>query len=148
MNTEQRTLDLSRFIGVPFKEKGRDFDGWDCWGLAICFYRAQFGIELPSYTEDYKTTEDEAEIGALVRREKLAWEELPIEQAHCGDLLIMRMRGQPMHCGVVLDPPVFLHVHDGMNAVKERWDSIKWQHRIVCVLRHAAMLTKAGLIRE
>ena len=41
---------MRRAIGVPFVEMGRDFDGWDCWGLVIAAYRDVAGIGIPDYT--------------------------------------------------------------------------------------------------
>jgi cell wall-associated NlpC family hydrolase len=137
-------MELQDYMRLPFKELGRGLAGVDCWGLACLWYRDRYGIELPLYTEGYRTTQDELEIGALVRRERLAWAEIPLAEAQEGDMLILRMRGQPMHCGIVLEPPTFLHVHEGINVCRERWDSLKWRDRISGVYRHEARLGSGG----
>ena len=40
---------VERAVCVPFLDKGRGYDGFDCWGLVVCYYRDVLGIELPSY---------------------------------------------------------------------------------------------------
>lgn len=40
---------LNEFIGIPFKDGGRDFDGCDCWGLVMLYYKKQLELDLPDY---------------------------------------------------------------------------------------------------
>lgn len=129
----------ANYVGLPFKDQGRERDGVDCWGLIRLIYRERYGLLLPSYAEAYVTAEDEEEIGALVRRERPAWLEIPLAEAAEGDVLVLRMRGQPMHVALALDQPWFLHVHEGINAVVERRDSAKWAHRLVGAYRYGRL---------
>jgi len=41
------------FIGIKFKDRGRDQDGSDCWGLFRLVYAQRFGLALPSYDAEY-----------------------------------------------------------------------------------------------
>lgn len=135
--------EIARYIGIPFTERGRDREGVDCWGLVVLVYRDLFGIELPSYAEEYGTTTDAEEIGALVRREsRTVWQEVPLREARLGDVLLFRVRGQAMHCGLVVVPPTFLHCVDRIGSAIERWDSLLWEKRVSGVFRHAEL---AGL---
>jgi len=43
--------DFSKYIGIPYKNLGRDFGGCDCYGLLYLIYYKELGIELPDYTE-------------------------------------------------------------------------------------------------
>jgi len=43
-------------IGVPFVPFGRDYDGWDCWGLVIRAWQDVRGVTLPDFT--YKSIAD------------------------------------------------------------------------------------------
>lgn len=37
------------YVGVPFVDRGREIDGFDCWGLVRHAYSKHLNIELPSY---------------------------------------------------------------------------------------------------
>lgn len=46
--------DFSKYINIPFKHKGRDFNGCDCLGIVILIYQEELGITLPDYLDiDY-----------------------------------------------------------------------------------------------
>ena len=131
---------INQYVGLPFAEHGRDRAGVDCWGLVRLIYQEQFGVTLPSYAEAYRTTADAEEIGALVRKvTATSWESVPLPEARLGDVLMLRVRNQSMHCALVLTPPSFLHIQRGSDAVVERWDAWNWSKRISGVFRHEAM---------
>lgn len=136
-------MDCATYIGLPFLEKGRDRTGVDCWGLVAMLLREQFGLEVPSYTEDYTTTKEGEEIAALIGRESLDWPEVPLAEAQPGDVLILRIKGQPWHCGLVVEPPCFIHAALGVGTVRERWDALLWSRRIVAVHRHPELARRS-----
>lgn len=46
--------DFSKYIDIPFKHRGRNFSGCDCFGLVRLIYRQEQNIILPDYLEiDY-----------------------------------------------------------------------------------------------
>ena len=130
---------VTRMIGVPFKEKGRDLAGFDCWGAVAYGLRQGFGIVVPSYTEAYTTSQEGAEIAALIGREASGWLAVPLADAQPGDVLILRIQGQPWHCGLVLEPPLFVHTDRTLWTVRDRWDSPVWSRRIIGLYRHPEM---------
>lgn len=130
-------------IGVPFLKKGRDMSGWDCWGAVRFGLLNGFGVEVPSFTEDYTTSDDRESVSALITRESIDWPEVPLSEAQPGDVLILRVLGQPWHCGLVVEPPYFIHAGRSVGTVRTRWDSLLWEKRILGVHRHPKLMELA-----
>jgi cell wall-associated NlpC family hydrolase len=130
---------VATYVGIPFLERGRDRRGCDCWGLCRLVWREQFGLEVPSYVEGYRSTTDAAEISALIHGSRGLWRQVELEEARPGDGLLIRMQGVPMHVGVVVEPPAFLHVERGINGCVDRFDSPRWARRVLGAFRHEAM---------
>lgn len=45
-------ISYRKYIGIPFKDGGRDFSGVDCYGILVLIYRMEKGIQLWD-TSDY-----------------------------------------------------------------------------------------------
>lgn len=110
-------------IGVPFREKGRDRDGWDCWGLVVCAFRAVRGVPLPGYADSYDGVRDADRLAKIVARETaLGWQK--VERPAPMDVAILLRRRRPSHCALVLDRRRMLHVEEGVATCIEplsRW---------------------------
>jgi cell wall-associated NlpC family hydrolase len=125
-----------RYIGLPFKDHGRDRAGLDCWGLARLALAEQYSIALPSYCTEYRRTVDVTRIAALMERELKKWQPVKDSDAHPGDLIILRMHGQPMHVGLVLGDRQMLHIESGINSSIESYAASRWRDRIHGFYRH------------
>ena len=127
---------IGDYLQIPFLEKGRTREGLDCYGLVRQIFHDQRSIDMPSYTEGYLTTADADEIAALYRGGiGTHWTEIPVDQAQLFDVVILRIRRAPMHFGLVVDPPYFLHIQAGIWSCLERWDSLIWKRRLMAVAR-------------
>lgn len=40
---------LTKLIGIPFINGGRNYDGCDCWGLVKLASKELYGVDLPDY---------------------------------------------------------------------------------------------------
>ena len=125
----------ANYIGLPFKSLGRDRSGLDCWGMVYLVYREVFGREVPPYAE-YADAYDTEEVGALIRGEIVTrWREVSPEKL--GDVILLRVRGEPCHVGVVVAHGKFLHSFEGTQSCVERYDGLKWRRRIMGFYRYA-----------
>lgn len=124
------------YIGLPFKEHGRDRQGVDCWGLVRLVLGEEFGIRLPSYADGYASTEDAEDIGRLVRGEMAPWRDVSHAEEQPGDVVLMRLMNQPMHVGLVVGAGWMLHIEEGIDACLERYDSAKWRRRVLGIYRY------------
>ena len=123
------------YVGLPFLDQGRNREGVDCFGLVRLVLAEQFSVELPSYTERYASATERDEVAALllVGVDESGW--YPVSAMRAGDGLVLRIRDQPWHVGLVLDAEHFLHILDdgGLSRI-ERIDH--WVPRILGVYRH------------
>jgi cell wall-associated NlpC family hydrolase len=104
-------------VGIPFRDRGRDRSGADCWGLVRLVY-AQHGVDLASY----------AEIGA---KELLAVARAVMTGAATDpwsstsepyrklDVVVMKRLSEagkaPVHVGVMLDWRRMLHTTEAVG---------------------------------
>ena len=128
------------YIGLPFLDHGRDRSGLDCWGLVRLIMAEQFGIALPSYVREYQRTTQADKIGALIERESSKWKPVPAASEICGDTVVLRVRGKPMHVGLVLGDRQMLHIESGINSVIERYSGANWAERVCGFYRYKSSL--------
>ncbi len=126
----------ARYIGLEFAELGRG-PKYDCWGLTQLIYRTERGIALPSYTESYSTTQDEKGISQKIIQERMQhWREVSSPEEF--DVVLIRMRGLPMHVGVAINSKTMSHITDGINASIEDFTRMRWKNRLIGFYRYGA----------
>ena len=120
-------MNYDNYIGLPYKENGRDESGIDCWGLARLFYKRELNIDLPSYAELYDGSYD-PRVPQTIEQYKDNWAKSDIPQT--GDLCLFKIMGEPSHVGIYLGGDKFLHSRDGKDSVIERLDNPMWFRRL------------------
>ena len=123
------------YIGLPFREHGRDRTGADCWGLVVLIASERFSLRLPSCVAGYASTRDADDVGRLVRGQMDLWREVPRGAEQAGDVVLMRLMNQPMHVGLVVARGWMLHIEEGIDACLERYDGAKWNRRVIGIYR-------------
>lgn len=133
---------LDDFIGLPFRDHGRDRDGCDCWGGVRLVLRELRGIVLPDYGGGYHGTMDCDGIGVAIR-DGLVRDFVPVARPQAFDLVIFNLAGKPWHVGLVVAPWRFLHWpqpddngNDGSSRIARYTDRI-WARRVEGFYRHA-----------
>lgn len=132
---------VNRFIGIPFREFGRDRAGCDCWGLACIVYREELGIWLPDYL-GYGSVEEHAEIAALVAGAAASplWQPVPRPSLpEAFDIAVFRRGRLSTHVGLVIRPGILLHVEGEDCAKVARYDRGPMALRLAGHYRHQAM---------
>lgn len=130
-------FDVSRYVGIPYADRGRTARGADCWGLVRLVYREQFGIELPSLDGRYASPTDSAGIaGAASDIMRCDW--TLIELPEPGDVALMTIAGRPFHVAIVIPGNKFLHNPSApQGAVIESLSDPRWRRRVEGFYRHA-----------
>lgn len=130
MRDYELLVPLDKYIGIPFKDNGRDFYGCDCYGLVWLFYRDILGIELPKLSDEYDDPSDVHTIQELITRYHQSWEP---STGQWGDLLVFRgltMSRNSIHLAVLLEPGKMLHTVDGTDSCLDSYESSLWRNRL------------------
>jgi len=128
---------VAGYIGLPWREHGRDRSGCDCWGLLRLVLAERFGIAVPAYDGRYADTADRAEIAMLMRGGMGPWRQVDEAGVRQGDGALFRVAGQPCHVGVVVAAGWMLHVQKGVDSGLERHDGTRWARRLAGFYRWA-----------
>lgn len=120
----------SKYIDVPFVERGRDMEGSDCWGLVRLIYKNELGIDLQDYSELYESTNDREKLSKIVESEsEQNW--ISVDAPKEFDVVILNLRGVPMHVGIVTKPNHMIHCAKGINTVHEHFGTARWKHKVM-----------------
>ncbi|TSA10039.1 MAG: hypothetical protein D4R73_05900 [Deltaproteobacteria bacterium] len=122
-------------IGVPFLDHGRDFQGWDCWGLVVQTYQECFGIVIEDFSglTGLNSTESEK----LYENYRNSWIEIESGKEMPGDLIIMRTR--VIHVGVVVKKNMMVHAQNDYGTLVESYTAAIWKSRIIGIYRHVKL---------
>jgi cell wall-associated NlpC family hydrolase len=126
-------MNINRYIGIPYADKGRGWDSCDCFGLLQLWMKTERGIDLPDYLEVYTSSSDRDSVAGAIEENKVGW--TPVEDPQFGDALLFNILGAPMHVGIKLDGHDFLHAFQNCDSCIERLDGVAWTRRLVGAYR-------------
>ena len=134
-----------KYIGIPFLEGGRDFNGCDCGGLVLLVLRCEKGIigrDFTSYElEDFRSHRGLTLIGKGID-EVVAEDWRPVDgKPHSFDLLRFNTGKASCHVGIYVGDGRFLHVESGRGQIAhlEYLNSLVWGPKLFAVCRHRAL---------
>jgi len=102
-------MDYSQFVGLPWRDRGRGPDAYDCWGLFRLAFGAATGIDLPSHDEHYRSAADRNETALVVAGGRGDWDEVPHAAMRELDGAVFVMTGR-FHIGLVVRRGLVLHM--------------------------------------
>lgn len=122
------SFDPNKYIGIPYVAGGRSDEGADCWGLLCLIYKREFDIELPGYVDMSRDTHSDAELAEYMAAHRENWER--VRDPSAGDVVLLRIAGEPIHIGVVTAPGQFIHSRADNDVVVDKYNNTRWSHRI------------------
>lgn len=129
---------VERYVGIPYVTGGTTAAGTDCWGLLALVWREQFGRELPLYAgEHWRAHSAPNAVGGDAAQYVAQFEHVPAGGESLGDGVLLRMRGYPLHVGLVLEPGLMLHAHEMAASCVESYRNWRWARRVVGFYRYA-----------
>lgn len=108
-------MNIEKYIHIPFKSHGRDFEGCDCYGLVRLFLENEFGIVLPDFW-DYMSAEDSKRIMELIEENKPLIAGEPKDIPDIGDIVLYKFQGYVSHVAVYVGEGRILHVMRNSNS--------------------------------
>jgi cell wall-associated NlpC family hydrolase len=105
MITEQAIID--KFLGVPYVHQGRDFIGFDCYGLIILIYK-ELGYKLWDIEEDYDEEWQWKGKNSFLENYHKFWKRVSVP-ALFDMILFNSTKGITMHGGIALSNGRFIH---------------------------------------
>ena len=110
--------DFSKYISIPYKHRGRDFNGCDCLGLVILTYKEELGIILPDYLDidysyDMNQDDDTYLEDGWSEQMKLAWRPIKPPFKRWDGLLFYANARRVVadHMGICIGDNKFIHTN-------------------------------------
>lgn len=123
------------FIGIPYRLRGRDRAGCDCWGLCWIVLEERFGINAPCmdgvvWDRDSKPDERRAAALVIASTAEEYFDPVASGSEQPGDIVVLSLAGHPLHMGIVVAPGWMLHSAHDADAALERYDGLIWRKRV------------------
>jgi NlpC/P60 family putative phage cell wall peptidase len=120
--------------------------GCDCIGLVRGVWRELYGDEpqvLPAYTPDWAEAQGRETLLEAARRHLV---EVPMTEAHAGDILIFRWRrnAPAKHCAILSTPATMIHALEGV-PVSEVSLSPWWRRHLAGAFAFPEVSDRPGL---
>lgn len=130
---QELLLACSKYVGVPYVNKGRSPTGWDCFGLYWWVSWAVLGVVgMPSYDDTYAGVGmpgRDASVALAIRANAPLWQRRA-GPGMPGDCAVFLLGGAPTHCGMVIGGGNMLHCLQGRDTVIENYTTAGWSRRI------------------
>lgn len=121
--TLEQWLQRATRPAVPFVEHGRDYAGWDCYGLLVCAYRDVMSVTVQDYN-GYTAVAQYRHLAKLFGdRATSQWKEIDQPQPMASACIYRR--GLPIHCGLVIPDGRIVHCEQGVGTIIEPARSLR-----------------------
>jgi len=118
-------MNYQKFVGIPFKDGGRDKNGVDCWGLVKLMYK-ELGIDLPEF---YIGAMQTLKIENALKSNEKNWTKLSEPEAPCLVLINISCGVWADHVGFYIGDGKFLHCYRHTGVCIDRLNH--WKSRII-----------------
>lgn len=104
---------LGKYIGLTYKNLGRDIKGVDCYGLIYLIFQNERNIELPDFTELKYEKEWYKSKNHILDNVDEKWDSVSLPYKKY-DILLMRLGTKSIvnHCGMFLEGDKFIHIYE------------------------------------
>lgn len=115
-------MTLEQFISeavrrpTPFYDRGRSFDGWDCYGMVALAYHSVARRTIPDFA--YATSNDVKRVAEIFLRDiKPFWQQVSTPEPL--DVICLYRKNLPIHAALYIGRREMLHVEQGVDTCIE-----------------------------
>lgn len=127
-----------KYTAIPFVDRGRSFEGADCWGLVALIYKTELSIELPSYGAI--SSKDLLSVAKAMKDGKDFGDWVAVDQQKEFDVIVMSGRvgheKLAIHVGIAVDENKIIHTEQGVNVVVVDRNHYQVKNRIIGTYRY------------
>ncbi len=129
-------MTISDYIKIPYKYNGRDFNGVDCYGLIVLYYKTELGITLLDYSGITSGYTDVVNSNLLIDN---AYQEFVLVQTpRIHDVILIKKGSEtPNHIGIYLGNGQFLHALESCGIIKSKLST--WKKAITGIYRYEGL---------
>jgi len=115
---------LRRMLSIPYKHRGRGYDGADCGGGIMIFYRDFLGITIPDYNLEYDENWAKKDGKSLFLENYYKFFD-PVKKPALFDIVLFQnKKGIACHGGVVLENGRFFHISKSGSSINRYGDEV------------------------
>jgi len=113
---------FEKYLGIPFKPGGRDFEGCDCGGLLLLALKIEKGIEALDFNQrefklrDVVRSEGREKLTDMISSRLEEWKQCNDNDIRPLDVALYSWRGATCHCAMVITPEKVMHIETGHHA--------------------------------
>lgn len=130
----------AKYVGIPFVDGDRDFNGIDCWRLVCLVYEQERQIILPDYGDI--SALELRQVAELISRDAYAepWIEVVPSSVNAFDVAVMHKRREPVHVGIMVGREQMIHVEEKTATVMISIKHPSVAFRSINFFRHRKLL--------
>ncbi len=129
---------MQKYLQIPYRFNGRNFDGCDCYGLIILRFKNELGIDLLDYKHGYSKPDQFSDSNYLLENIFNEFEKVEPEKAEKHDVILIRHESENAdHIGMLTSKKMFMHSLTDHGVVQSKISI--WRRKIVGFYRHKGL---------
>jgi len=135
-------IKFDEFINIPYKHRGRDFDGVDCFGLLYLIFKTKRDIILPNFLDlQYNKSWYKEGCNYILENKDTVpgtfWIEIKKPyKLYDGLIFFLGNKKVANHIGMYLYDGQFIHVYEDSKVEISRLDDLYWDSRFYGAVRY------------